>query len=65
MGSSISVIYACLFMRDLEENMQHGWNGTKPKKWIIYIDDIWFIWEGTEDELEDFHSFLNDFIVFQ
>ena len=61
MGSSISVVYACLFMCDLEEKMLEKWRGTKPKRWMRFIDDIWFLWNGTEDELKQFQGFLDTF----
>ena len=48
-------------MQFLEENMIRTWNGTTPKNWVRYIDDIWFILEGTEEELFKFVDFLNCF----
>ncbi|CAJ0966766.1 unnamed protein product [Ranitomeya imitator] len=31
----------------------------KIHNWIRYIDDIMFVWEGTEDELKDLMTYLN------
>ena len=49
MGSNISVVYACAFMRDFEEAMLERWNGTRPKNWLRFIDDCWFLWVSKFD----------------
>ena len=37
------------------------WTGLKPILWKRYIDDIFFIWYGTKNELMDFVTFLNSY----
>ena len=55
MGTKVAPTYACLFMGYLEQEfLQNKWHGTQPKFWRRYIDDIWFIWEDTEENLEVF-----------
>ena len=33
--------------------------GTPPRLWSRYIDDIMFIWDGNAEELQEFISHLN------
>ena len=35
------------------------WEGTKPHRWIRYIDDILFFWRSSEEELLKFLEHLN------
>ena len=51
MGTRVAPTYACLFMGWLEEKILKTWKGTKPYLWKRYIDDIFFIWRGSEAEL--------------
>ena len=39
--------------------MPTGWWGLQPNIWRRYIDDIWFLWRGTEAELVQFVEYLN------
>ena len=60
MGTRVACSYACLFMAWLESTRLLGnWKGVQPRLWRRYIDDIWFLWAGSEDELKDFIRHLN------
>ena len=59
MGTRVAPTYACLFMGWLEEKILKTWKGTKPYLWKRYIDDIFFIWRGSEAELVTFIEHLN------
>ena len=49
-----------LFMHWLETTrLLKNWKGTKPLLWRRFIDDIFFVWVGREDELKDFINHLN------
>ena len=64
MGTEVAPTFACLFMGWLEQRMMSGWEnrgGLAPYWWYRYIDDILFLWKGTEEELLNFVSFLNNF----
>ena len=64
MGTKMAPTFACIFMGWLEKNMLAGWRshgGLMPKLWRRYIDDIWFLWSGTEEKLVEFVNFLNTF----
>ena len=58
MGTRVAPTYANLFMSNLEEKLisEHE---LKPKLWLRYIDDILFIWEHGEDELNKWLNHLN------
>ena len=43
-----------------EEFLQKKWNGVQPKLWRRYIDDIFFLWSGSVDDLESFITELNN-----
>ena len=46
-------------MGALEGKFLSSWLGTVPKLWRRYIDDIFFLWAGTEQELLHFLDHLN------
>ena len=61
MGTKLAPTYACLFMGWLEEEfLQRKWSGVQPKMWKRYIDDIFFLWTGSVQDLESFITELND-----
>ena len=61
MGTKLAPTYACLFMGRFEEDfLQTKWKGTQPKIYRHYIDDIVFILEGSEQELQLFIRELNN-----
>ena len=51
---------ACIFMDKVEIAFLESEN-IKPWVWMRYIDDIFFIWTESEDELEGFLQRLNAF----
>ena len=61
MGTKLAPTYACLFMGWLEEDfLQRKWGGIQPKIWRRFIDDIFFLWNGSVQDLETFMSELNN-----
>ena len=60
MGTVCAPTYANLFCGWLETQRLLGkWMGTTPHMWRRYIDDILFLWTGTEEELKTFGDHLN------
>ena len=59
MGTCVAPVYACLFMAWLEELFLRSWKGTKPIHYKRFIDDIFFIWTGSVQELEQFLKRMN------
>ena len=63
MGTKVAPTYACLFMGWLEDHILQNWSqqksGPQPHMWRRYIDDIFFIWHGSVQELESFIQFIN------
>ena len=51
-------------MGAVEAAMLAAWFGVQPRKWRRYIDDIFFLWNGTEEELIEFINHLNRFHPF-
>ena len=64
MGTGMAVNYANLFMAEFEDKMLQSYfnlHGTRPKRWLRFIDDIFFLWEGDEASLKQFLRYCNDF----
>ena len=59
MGTRVAPTFACLFMGWLERILLSTWTGRQPNHWCLYIDDIWFLWSGTKEELLEFITLLN------
>lgn len=60
MGTKCAPSYANIFMGYLEEEvLMKNWEGTMPHMWRRYIDDIFFIWKSSTEELEEFLNHLN------
>lgn len=60
MGANMAPTYANIVVAMLERD--HIYVSSHAKhlaKWLRYIDDVFFIWTGTMEELIDFHGFLN------
>ena len=52
MGAKSLVTYANVFMWWLETNMLlKAWKGTKPTMYKRFLDDLFFVWTSTEEEL--------------
>lgn len=61
MGTRVAPTFACLFMGAIECLMLTSWKGIKPHLYKRYIDDIFFFWTGTEQQLLKFIEHLNNF----
>ena len=48
-------------MGRLEKQILSNWTGRPPDLWRRYIDDIFTIWSGTEQELLNFLQYMNSF----
>ena len=59
MGTMVAPTYACLFMSHLEQKILSSWGGTQPLLFKRFIDDIFFIWPGSEEELKEFIAHMN------
>ena len=62
MGSKSSPTFACIFMGMVELLLLFSWHrsgGLEPHLWRRFVDDIWFLWRGSEEELERLISHLN------
>ncbi len=58
MGTKMAPAYANIFMAELEEQLLDNYP-IEPLLWKRYIDDILCIWPGTQSELEQFITYLN------
>ena len=64
MGTPMAVNYANLFMAGFEKNMLADFEkeyGFKPACWYRFIDDIFFVWTGSEESLNQFLDFVNSY----
>lgn len=59
MGSKASTSYANLFMGQFEKNYIYPKLKDKCPLYLRYIDDIFFLWQGTEAELKDLIKEIN------
>ena len=64
MGTRVAPTFACLFMGAIELMMLGAWTGVQPRLYKRYIDDIFLLWTGSENELLKFISHLNKFHPF-
>ena len=53
-GTKLAPTYANIFMGRLENQILSNWTGRPPDLWRRYIDPIFTIWSGTEQELLNF-----------
>jgi hypothetical protein len=58
MGTKVAPSFANLFMADFEDKYVYTYQ-TQPKLWLRYIDDIFMIWDHTQEELDTFIQHLN------
>ena len=61
MGSRFDPNYAFLFMDYAEEQIFTQYPGTTPDLYKRYIDEIVGATSSTEQEIDDFASFVNNF----
>ena len=59
MGTPLSPIVANIYMECFEKLALDTAAVAKPKLWLHYLDDTFFIWEGSRDELDTFLHYLN------
>ena len=59
-GIKFAPPYACIFM-DRRGNSFLETQSLKPLVWLRYIDDIFFIWTHSEEELKEFMREMNTF----
>ena len=59
-GTKFAPPYACIFMDHLENEMLSKW-AVKPWLWWRYIDDVFFVWTKSEQELDEFMAYMNSF----
>ena len=60
MGKRFAPSYANIFMARWEEAALAAWH-TKPLHYFRFLDDIWGVWSGTEEEFKQFAAHLNQF----
>ena len=59
MGKICAPAYANIFMANFELKYVHQYTKDKTKIFLRFIDDLFMIWAGSEQELLDFMSDLN------
>ena len=57
-GSKLAPGYTNLFLSIFEHNMLNQYS-IKPSIWLRYVDDIFMIWNDSEDKLKDFLAYIN------
>ena len=57
-GTKLAPGYANLFLSIFERNMLNQYP-IKPSIWLRYLDDIFMIWNDSEDKLKDFLAYIN------
>ena len=64
MGTKCAPPFANLFLAALEERALDEWQGTAPKAWLKFLDDVLMLWTGGVDQLSRFLHHLNSSIRF-
>ena len=59
MGTLVAPNYANLFMSDVEEKFVYSYP-KQPTVWLLFIDDIFFVWPHGQAEFTKFLKHLND-----
>ena len=59
MVTKMAPAYVNLFMDELEKRLISQAR-VEPYVWLRYIDDVFMIWTGTEEELREFLTFINE-----
>ena len=59
MGTKCAPAYANLFMGQFEEKLLLPIIGHLSKMYLRFIDDIFILWSGSEDQLKEFISLIN------
>jgi len=61
MGKRYAPSLADIYLRTLDHAAMHGFH-IKPKVYWRYLDDIYLIWPGTRQQLQEYQDFLNSVI---
>lgn len=59
MGSNVAPTFANLFVAFHEELLMKRKDIVFPKVYFRYIDDVFFVWRGTEEDLKKFQATIN------
>ena len=59
-GTKFALLYACIFMDYVEMEFLKT-QAIKPRQWKRFIDDIFFIWTDSKENLNKFLKDLNEF----
>jgi hypothetical protein len=59
MGSNVAPTFANLFVAFHEESLMKRKDINFPKVYFRYIDDVFFVWRGTEEGLKKFQATVN------
>lgn len=60
MGSPLSPVMADIYMNEFEKRIiTESKHRDKIKTWLRYVDDILLIWEGNDEEFEEFVNEIN------
>jgi peptide-methionine (R)-S-oxide reductase len=59
MGTRVAPTYANLFMDYIERNYVYN-QPIKPRIWFRFIDDVYGVFRGSEQDLNTFHSYMNN-----
>ena len=59
MGTKCAPTYANILMGKFEETHIYPRINDKTRIYLRYIDDLFFIWKGTEQELREFFDEMN------
>lgn len=62
MGKRYAPSLANIYLRHFDKRAKLGLGGVFPQLYFRFIDDIHFVWTGTEAELKEFESYLNGLI---
>lgn len=61
MGKVYAPALANIYMLEFDEKAMNGFK-SKPLYFFRYLDDIFFIWTGTIEELKEYETYLNSLI---
>lgn len=61
MGKTYAPSLANLYLVDFDKQASRGFR-IQPLLYLRFLDDVFFIWPGTMDELREFENFLNSII---
>lgn len=61
MGYPYAPHLANIYILEFDEKIMNGFH-IKPKFYFRFLDDIFFIWPGTEEELGEFGRYINSLI---